>query len=53
MESRTFDTSTLQGLKLAERYKAYLSNKYERVTVSAVGLNRVKVYAVRLIGGAR
>lgn len=47
MKSKTFDTSTLAGLKRAERYKARLENQFNKVTVTAVGLNRVNISAFR------
>ena len=43
MESKIFDTSTIKGLKQAERFKARLENKYDRVTTIPVGLTRVRV----------
>ena len=42
-ESRQFDTRTADGIKAAERYQMRLYSKYERVTVKAVGLDRVVV----------
>lgn len=39
--SKTFDTSTLAGLKSAERYQARLYNLYDKVTVTPIGFNRV------------
>ena len=42
-ESKAFDTSTLYGLKQAERYQAKLHNKYDSVTVQAIGLYRVLI----------
>jgi len=41
-ESKTFDTSTVHGLKLAEQYQARLYSKYDRVIVSG-GLNYVRI----------
>ena len=43
MESKSFDTSTIEGLKQAEKYKAKLENKYDSVTTKPVGLNRVLI----------
>jgi hypothetical protein len=43
MEQRTFDTSTVKGLKQAERYKARLENKYDKVTTTPEGLDRVRI----------
>lgn len=37
-ESKTFDTSTLAGLKSAERFKTRMENKYENVTTVSKGL---------------
>ena len=48
-ESRIFDTSTIRGLKSAERYKNTLNNKYESVSVHAIGLNRVQIVGQRRI----
>ena len=49
VEEQVFDTSTLKGLSQAERYKAKLNDKYVRVAVIPVGLNRVRIVgAVRL-----
>ncbi len=45
--SKIFDTSTLQGLKAAERFKARLNNTFESVNVYAVGLNRVQIVGQR------
>ena len=42
-ESKIFDTSTIKGIEQAERYKARLENKYERVIVTPIGLTRVRV----------
>lgn len=42
-ETKTFDTSTLKGLKDAERYKARLENKYDKVTTDSVGFDRVRI----------
>jgi len=41
--SKVFDTSTLKGLRAAERYQAALYSKFDKVTVVPVGLNRVRV----------
>ncbi len=38
MQSKTFDTSTLKGLKSAERFKARMENQYENVTTVTKGL---------------
>jgi hypothetical protein len=43
MQSKTFDTSTIQGLKAAERFKAKLENQYDKVIVTAIGFNRVRI----------
>jgi hypothetical protein len=42
-ESKTFTTRTLQGFRAAERYKARLDNKYQKVTVTVLGLDNVRV----------
>ena len=42
-ESKIFDTSTIKGIEQAERYKARLENKYERVIVTPIGLTRVRI----------
>ena len=41
--TKVFDTSTLAGLKAAERYKARLENIYYTVVVTSIGLDRVKI----------
>lgn len=43
LKSRVFDTSTEAGLKAAERYKTRLENKYDKVTTTPAGLNRVRI----------
>lgn len=43
MKSKVFDTSTVQGIRSAERYKALLNNKFESVNVYALGLFRVQI----------
>ena len=43
MESKTFDTSTVAGLKQAEKYQQKLYGKYDSVTVKPIGLNRVLI----------
>lgn len=47
MESRTFDTSTLQELKQAERHQQRLYDKYDKVTVTVIGLSCVKIQGVK------
>ena len=47
MQSRTFDTSTIEGLKQAERYQQRLYAKFDKVVVIPVGLNRIKIYGQR------
>jgi hypothetical protein len=42
-ESKIFDTSSVQGLRQAERYKTKLENKYDKVTTVSLGLNRVRI----------
>lgn len=41
--TKVFDTSTLKGLKAAERFKAMLENKALSVTTTPVGLDRVRI----------
>ena len=41
--AKTFDTSTIKGLEQAERYKARLENKHNRVIVTPIGLTRVRI----------
>lgn len=53
MESRVFDTRTIQGLKQAEQYKLALCDRYAVVHVSPVGLYTVRIWAVRPIGGGK
>lgn len=48
MEAKIFDISTLEGLKAAERYQNRLYQKYEKVVVATIGLDRVKIYGNRL-----
>jgi len=43
MQSKAFDTSTIQGLKAAERFKAKLENQYDKVIVTTIGFNRVRI----------
>ena len=45
-ENKTFDTSTIEGLKTAERYKRRLENKYDKVRTTPVGLDRVRIEGV-------
>jgi hypothetical protein len=45
-DTRDFDVSHLKGLKQAERYKSHLENKFDRVTVVTVGLDRVRITGV-------
>ena len=47
-KSKIFDTSTVQGLKAAERFKALMNNRYESVNVYAIGLARVQIVALKL-----
>jgi len=42
-ESRSFDISDAKGLKAAERYQSKLYNRFDRVTVTSLGLNRVRI----------
>jgi hypothetical protein len=52
-QTKTFDTSTLQGLKQAERFQARMYDLYESVNVYAIGWSRVKIVALRPIGIAK
>jgi hypothetical protein len=47
MKARVFDTSTIDGLKAAERYKTALENKYDKVITMPIGLNRVQIAVAR------
>lgn len=42
-ESKIFNTRMVAGIRAAERYKARLENKYDRVRVYTLGLDRVKI----------
>jgi hypothetical protein len=42
-ESKTFDTSTLKGLRQAERYQQKLYGKYDKVEVKPLGLTRTTI----------
>ena len=42
-EAKVFDTRTEAGLKAAEQYKAHLENKYDKVTTTPAGLDRVRI----------
>jgi len=41
--TKIFDTSTIEGLKAAERFKARLENMCQSVNVYAIGLDRVQI----------
>jgi len=43
--SKIFDTSTLQGLKAAERFQQRMYSKYDSVQVKTIGLFRVMIIA--------
>ena len=43
MDRKIFDTNTIQVLKAAETHKANLENKYDRVSVIPIGLDRVRI----------
>ena len=45
--TKTFDTSTLKGIKAAEQFKARMNDRFESVTVYAIGLNRVQIVALK------
>jgi hypothetical protein len=42
-ERRTFDASSVKGLKAAEKYKQRLENKYDRVITTPAGFNHVRI----------
>lgn len=42
-ESKTFDTSTVKGIDAADKYKNKLNEKYDKVTVHTIGLDRVRI----------
>ena len=44
---RIFDITTIEGLKQAERFKARLENKYDKVITTPIGLTRVLIRAAR------
>lgn len=44
MQSRTFNTSTLAGLKQAELYQQHLYSKFDKVVVMPVGMSSVKIW---------
>ncbi len=46
--SKIFDTSTIEGLKAAERFKARLNDQYESVSVYAIGFYRVQIVGLKL-----
>ena len=41
--SKDFDTSTLKGMKAAERYKSRLNEQYDKVEVMTTGWNKVRI----------
>ena len=47
--SKTFDTSTVEGIKQAERFQARMYERFESVIVYAIGLNRVQIVALKPI----
>lgn len=49
-QSKIFDTTTVQGIKAAERFKMKMENAYQSVNVYAIGLNRVQIVALKAIG---
>ncbi len=49
-ESKQFDTSTVQGLKSAERYQNRLYSLYNSVQVLTIGLYRVQIVGRNPIG---
>lgn len=48
---KEFDTSTTAGIEEAERYQQKLYDKYDNVSVTPIGLNRVRIIG-RSKGGA-
>jgi FMN-dependent NADH-azoreductase len=45
--SKIFDTSTVQGIRAAERFKARLNNTHDSVNVYAIGLYRVQIVGLQ------
>ena len=41
--TKVFDTSTLQGLKAAERFQQRAYSLYESISVRPIGLERVQI----------
>src|SRR5690348_2999129 len=52
-ESKIFDTSTVEGIGKADQYKNRLNNKYNKVAVTVLGWNRVRIEGSEPIGRAR
>ena len=46
--SKIFDTSTVDGIEAAERFKTRLENAYDSVNVYALGLYRVQIVGLRV-----
>jgi hypothetical protein len=42
-ETKVFDLRTTKGYTASEKYQARLYSKYDKVTVTPVGLNRVRI----------
>jgi hypothetical protein len=47
--TKTFDTSTINGLRAAERFQNRMYERFESVNVYAIGLDRVQIVALRPI----
>lgn len=43
VERKTFDLRTVREIKRAESYKRRLENKYDRVIVVPIGLDRISI----------
>jgi hypothetical protein len=44
--TKIFDTSTVKGIKAAERFKARMNERFESVNVYAIGLFRIQIIAL-------
>jgi hypothetical protein len=48
--TKTFDTSTVEGIRKAEQFQARMYERFESVNVYAIGLYRVQIVATKRIG---
>ena len=48
--TKIFDTSTVEGIKQAERFKMQMENEYKSVNVYACGFYRIQIVALGPIG---